>query len=109
MKKLIVAICTIVVAITATAQYYNTVNVWGFQVYLEFNDNSSTIIGVHQYTSFVEVRSKMKAEKVFRNLDNISKIEVCSCPFGSEEKTYDYRADNMTDAVRLLIKAIKAN
>ena len=107
MKKLIVAICAIVVAITAVAQY-SAVSYFGFQVCLEFNNYKGTVVEVNKFTDGrVLVRSQMKAEDVFSNLDNLSNFEVCSSPFASEEALYDYEADNLTDAVRLLIKAIR--
>lgn len=108
MKKLIVAICAIIVTITAAAQY-EAINTWGFSVRLHFNDNTGSIVRVDKHTSFVEVRSQMKAEKIFRNLDNLADFEVCFAPFPAEASTYDYRADNLTDAVKMLIKAIRAN
>ena len=107
MKKLIVAICAIVVAITAVAQY-SAVSYFGFQVRLDFSNYKGTVIGVYKSVQGgVLVRSQMKAEDVFSNLDKLSDFEVCSSPFASEEALYDYEADNLTDAVRLLIKAIR--
>ena len=75
---------------------------------MDFSNYKGTVIGVYKSVQGgVLVRSQMKAEDVFSNLDKLSDFEVCSSPFASEEALYDYEADNLTDAVRLLIKAIR--
>ncbi len=113
MKKLIVAICAVIVAVTAVAQY-KAISCFNFEVRLDFCDDDgeyayTTIVGVENTDLGVLVRSQVKAEDILSNLDNLSEIEVCSAPFCSDGPTYDYGADNLTDAVHLLIKAIKAN
>lgn len=112
MKKLIIAICAIAVTVTAVAQY-SAISCFGFDVRLDFDNGDSllsTIVGVQKNELGVQVMSQVEAEVILSNLNNLSEVEVCSIPVGAEAATYsyNYRADNLTDAVKLLIKAIKA-